>query len=429
MMAWTPELGGPSDGFWPPASRILPIAVENLRACYTATAVAGPWVRVESFALAEGALDRGSIAHLLLRARNRGLASSPALTATLVPLSAGVHVWSASAALPAIPSLQSFDQPYPQSFAISADDTVTLGRQVRFQVNFSDGAGFFSRDTVEVYCGTPTVVLADDASAGLGNWNTTWGIQNGDAYRPSAFFADSPNGIYPNNSTRALTSVSGFDLSHGVHAYIDFKTRWEFEVDVDCGIVEANVQGKTFVALPAHATVPGNTGAQPPGQPVFEGAGRLWRVERADLSAFAGPGNTSVKVRFRTLTDNGGNFDGFNVDSIRVIAFDPAAQPAPVAVGEVPGPTALALEAPTPNPAEDVARLSFSLSSAGHARLEVVDVQGRRVRLLADHDFTPARYEYGWDLRDAAGRRVAPGVYLLRLASGAQVKTRRLVVL
>ena len=111
----TPELGGPSDGFWPFASRILPIAVENLRACYTATAVAGPWVRVESFALAEGALDRGSIAHLLLRARNRGLAPSPALTATLVPLSAGVHVWSASAALPAISSLQSFDQPYPQS--------------------------------------------------------------------------------------------------------------------------------------------------------------------------------------------------------------------------------------------------------------------------------------------------------------------------
>src|SRR5262249_21517310 len=152
--------------------------------------VAGPWVRVESFSLAEGALDRGSIAHLLLRARNRGLASSPALTATLLPLSAGGHVWAASAARPSIASLQSFDRPHPQSFAISADDTVTLGRLVRFQVNFADGAGFFSRDTVEVYCGTPTVVLADDAGAGLGNWNTTWGIQSGDAYRPSAFFAD-----------------------------------------------------------------------------------------------------------------------------------------------------------------------------------------------------------------------------------------------
>jgi hypothetical protein len=429
MLAWTPELGGPSDGFWPPASRILPIAVENLRACYTATAAAGPWVRIERFSLAEGALDRGSIAHLVVRARNRGLAASPPLTAMLVPLSTGTHVWSANAALPSIGSFQSFDQPSAQSFAISADDTVTLGRLLRFQVNFADGAGFYSRDTVEVYCGTPTVVLADDASSGLGNWSTTWGIQNGDAYRPGPFFADSPGGIYSNNSTRALTSANGFDLSHGVHAYIDFKTRWEFEVDVDCGIVEANVQGKTFVALPAHASVPGNTGAQPPGQPVFEGAGKLWRAERADLSAFAGPGNTSVKVRFRALSDNGANFDGFNVDSIRVIAFDPAAQPAPVAVGDVPGPTALALEAPVPNPAGDAARFSFALPRAARTRLEVLDVAGRRVRLLADHDFTAARYEFGWDLRDAAGRRVAPGIYLLRLSSGVESRTRRLVVL
>jgi hypothetical protein len=162
---------------------------------------------------------------------------------------------------------------------------------------------------------------------------------------------------------------------------------------------------------------------------VFEGAGRLWRAERADLSAFAGPGNTSVKVRFRVLSNNGNNFDGFNVDSIRVIAFDPAAQPAPVAVGDAPGPTTLSLEA-TPNPAGDVARLSFALPRAAHARLEVLDVAGRRVRLLADHELAAARYEFGWDLRDAGGRRVGPGVYLLRLSTGgAEARTRRLVVL
>ncbi|TMQ72742.1 MAG: zinc carboxypeptidase [Candidatus Eisenbacteria bacterium] len=288
MFAWTPELGGPSDGFWAFASRIQPIAAENLRACYWVASLAGPVVRVERSTLAEGALHRGGIAHLTLRARNKGLAPTPGpeLSATLVSLSTGGHVIQAVGGAPAIGSFQSVDQPYSRCFTISADDTVTLGRRLRFQVNFSDVDGFFSRDTVEFYCGTPTVLLADDAESGMGNWttgNNQWGNQTGDPYRPGSFFSDSPSGLYPSNSNRSLTTASSFNLTTGVRAYLDFLARWEFEGDYDCGVVEGNLSGNTWTPAPGRATTPGNTGAQPPGQPVFEGAGRMWRPERVDL--------------------------------------------------------------------------------------------------------------------------------------------------
>jgi hypothetical protein len=435
MFAWTPELGGPSDGFWPFASRIIPIAQENLRACYWVAAMAGPVVRVERATLAEGALNRGGIAHLTLRARNKGLAPTPGpeLVATLTSLSAGGHVVQSAGGLPAIGSFQSADQPYARCFTISADDTVTLGRRLRFQVDFSDEAGFFTRDTVEFYCGTPTVLLSDDAESGLAKWtfaNNTWNVESGDPYRLGSFFSDSPGGLYPGNMNRAFTTASAFNLSTGVHAYADFLTRWEFEGDYDCGVVEVNLSGNTWTPAPGRGTTPGiASGAQIPGAPVFEGAGRLWRAERVDLSAFTGPSSTTAKLRFRSLSDGNANFDGFRVDSVRIVGFNPAAQPAPVAVGATPPGATLELSPPLPNPTRDAARFSFALPRAARVRLEVLDVQGRRVRLLADGDYAAARYAYGWDLHDAWGRAARPGLYLLRLSTEREAVTRRLLVL
>jgi hypothetical protein len=315
---------------------------------------------------------------------------------------------------------------------------VTLGRVLRFQVDFTAPSGFFSRDTVEVYCGTPTVILSDDASNGIGKWNTThntWGVEADDCYRPGAFFADSPTGnqTYAKNCDATMTTVPPLDLSKGVHAYLLFRARWEFETDLDCGTVEANVgSGNVWTPLPGTSTSLGtnSTGSkQPVGQPVYDGARRLWRQERVDLSSFAGPGATSIKVRFRVLSASNPVFDGFRLDDIQVLTFDPLAQPAPVAVGDAPIPHSLALAPPSPNPARGHANLDFALPRGARVRLEVLDLQGRRVRSLVDHALPAGRFAFGWDLRDEDGRAVAPGVYMIRLATGERSLVRPIVVL
>jgi len=108
------------------------------------------------------------------------------------------------------------------------------------------------------------------------------------------------------------------------------------------------------------------------------------------------------------------------------VAFDaPSGQ-----VAEVPPPgAAFELSPPAPDPASREAWLAFSLARAGEARLEILDVTGRRVRTLASgpRDAGPARL--AWDLADAAGRRVPPGLYLARLVSGGESRVRRLIVI
>ena len=83
----------------------------------------------------------------------------------------------------------------------------------------------------------------------------------------------------------------------------------------------------------------------------------------------------------------------------------------------------LSLEAPRPNPATSTTRLDFNLAQPGPVRLAVVDIQGREVAVVLDED-RPAGA--GMVLLDASA--LASGVYVVRLDTGSELATRRLVV-
>lgn len=85
-----------------------------------------------------------------------------------------------------------------------------------------------------------------------------------------------------------------------------------------------------------------------------------------------------------------------------------------------------------PNPFNPTTRLVFSLApDAGDqsARLEILDLQGRVVRVLTTEILTGGReYEAVWNGRDAAGMPVSSGVYLARLQVGGWQATRALTL-
>ncbi len=430
--SWTPEIGTDADGFWPAPSRILPLARENLLKCYTVAAIAGPYVRLESSSLAGGELVAGLPTRLAVRARNLGLAATPAnLTATLSPLDAGAEVLPGGATVlfPALPSLTSGDATDGAAFLVGASDTVTLGRMLRFEVAFTADGGYFSRDTVELLVGRPTTVLLEPCET-LADWTASsgWGVVSTDARHPDRYFTDSPAGNYPDNANLRLTSKGRLDLSKSRHAYAFFEARWLAEQTYDGTVVEASLDSVSWTPLAGRGTSAGVFLPQPAGQPIYQASRYLWKTDRLDLSAFAGPAGSAVRLRLRTVSDGYVNYDGFSFDSLRVLLFDPAQQPVPTAVGPAAAPL-LELAAPWPNPARSIAHLGFTLPRAASVGLEIHDLQGRRVRTLASGHRAAGRYALAWDLRDDAGRPVAPGVYLARLSGEAGERTRRIVAL
>lgn len=102
---------------------------------------------------------------------------------------------------------------------------------------------------------------------------------------------------------------------------------------------------------------------------------------------------------------------------------------------DVPRPEVPALSflgRPTPNPASGRAGLVLGLGDRDSRKgvtVRVLDLMGRNVRTLMAGERPPGVHSIVWDLRDAQGRAVPAGVYLVRAEAGRFAATRRLVVI
>ncbi len=90
-----------------------------------------------------------------------------------------------------------------------------------------------------------------------------------------------------------------------------------------------------------------------------------------------------------------------------------------------PVPSGLRLDV-VPDPVVAEASIALTLPAAGPARVEVLDVTGRRVALLADGQRAAGRHELRWSPR---GSGAGAGVYFVRLAGSSGTLVRKLVTL
>ena len=81
----------------------------------------------------------------------------------------------------------------------------------------------------------------------------------------------------------------------------------------------------------------------------------------------------------------------------------------------------------SPNPVLGLARVRFSLASSEQLDVAIFDTAGRRIRGLLSGTRGAGEHELTWDGKDQAGRGVAAGVYLVRIAAGGRTSTMRLV--
>lgn len=116
---------------------------------------------------------------------------------------------------------------------------------------------------------------------------------------------------------------------------------------------------------------------------------------------------------------------------ITVTSNDPTSPASiPVVVASVTGVPGRAFEVffPAPSPFRDRTRIGFNLPRAMPVTADVWSVTGRRVRVLLDHEMKEAGLQdLYWNGDDEAGRRVAAGLYFVRVATPAGVRSVRVV--
>ncbi len=82
----------------------------------------------------------------------------------------------------------------------------------------------------------------------------------------------------------------------------------------------------------------------------------------------------------------------------------------------------------TPNPFARSVEIAFELARSGPASVAIFDIQGRQIAKLAQGTLAQGRHVLAWEGRDAAGRQVPAGIYLVRLAAGDVHESRKVVM-
>ena len=71
---------------------------------------------------------------------------------------------------------------------------------------------------------------------------------------------------------------------------------------------------------------------------------------------------------------------------------------------------------------------SYRLDRDGLVNLSIYDISGRRVATLAEARLAAGEHSVSWPGIDAAGRRLASGIYLYRLTANGRTATGKLTL-
>jgi hypothetical protein len=81
-----------------------------------------------------------------------------------------------------------------------------------------------------------------------------------------------------------------------------------------------------------------------------------------------------------------------------------------------------------PNPVVSATTIRYSVGTAKNATIKVYALNGALVRTLQDGPSSLGQQAITWDGKDAAGKKVAAGVYVYTLNADGQTATRKMVI-
>ena len=400
IFAMTPEIGPDNHGFWPPSNQIIPICkstvFQNLNAAHLA------WV----FGLvqdANGAVIEDQSGFLKYDMKRLGLEPGN-LDVSISPVGFGI----ASVGSANTHNLVSILDTETDSIAYTLDPGLLQGQSFSFELAISNGL-YTWRDTLTKVYGQGQVVYANNGSS-MADWNSSsWNTTGSDYYSPSTSITDSPNGNYPDQTTSTITLAQTIDLTDALSATASFWAKWEIEDNWDYVQFQVSSDGGSSWTPMCGLYTQTGTSNQDDGEPVFDGFQTTWVQEEIDLIDFIGD---VIEVRFRLVSDNYVNEDGFYFDDFEIIAVTDQED----GITENSIDVGLAM----PNPAIDYTYIPYNIQEEG--MLHILDMSGKEVMSV---QLNPGRKKVRLNTSN-----LAHGVYVYNVeTSGRLSSSQRFAVL
>ena len=231
------------------------------------------------------------------------------------------------------------------------------------------------------------------------------------------------------DNSRVTPTLAAFDGQDGL--VLESTGSWRFTLAPEMPVELFGFAGLNFAFHPGTHTLP--EGRDPRLQ-----VGRVNLLEQVDLNlrqwqavnlGIEGIGLSNGLLHQLMFS---GNLEGtFYLADIRLIAQEPPPNPGPTAVLEHhqdTTPTDFTLAQNYPNPFNSRTVIRFNLPQRETVELAVFNLAGQQVVKLVGGRRPAGAYTVRWDGRDDQERDLASGLYVYRLQAGAQVETRKLLL-
>ena len=92
-------------------------------------------------------------------------------------------------------------------------------------------------------------------------------------------------------------------------------------------------------------------------------------------------------------------------------------------------PTDFSLSQNYPNPFNAMTFFDYTIDKESHVVIKIISIDGKEIRTVVDANKPAGHYRVKWNGKDAAGRDVASGVYLIKMMTGRGFLTKKMIKL
>lgn len=306
ILALTPEIGLPQDGFWPSPDRIIPLCQENVAPNLTTAQLVGRQAGITDQTLPYLTDSTGLIYFDFQRL---GLEDGN-FTVTIHSLTDGFILPDNAIQFNSLDLLEKQSGAFDYNIA----DTLAAGTSLTYELIIDNGLFTTTHTFTKIF--QPTLIFSDDITT-KDNWSSLqWDITTATSFFGSNSLTDSPTGDYENNQINEVILNQVIDLSDATDAIFSFWAKWDIEANYDYVKIEASTDsGNTWTALCGQHTKLGSR-YQAEGIPIYDDTQLNWVKEELSLIDFLGE---QVWIKISLVTDGGLTKDGFYIDQVHVV--------------------------------------------------------------------------------------------------------------